>query len=544
MYRLLIVDDEEIITESLYEVFNQSMGEELDICKAFSAKEALNWLGRTRIDIVLSDIRMPGMSGIELMEEIHLYWPRCRVVFLTGYSEFEYAYQAIQKSNVKYLLKTEGYAKVLQTVQEVIREINYDHQINNLVKQSEEQKDALLLAAQGDYFRHYLLDMTAPDEKTTSCLLAKDFERLSIELNAFAPVVMVLARLSYDANLSYSELNEQIAAIRSIWNSLMDQQLKAVPIVDKHGDLLWFLQSSVNSEDKFSQHMIRYVEGTLELVQQSCQHALGIVISFTISGEHCVWAQVVNQYERLRQLQKMNSNETMPVIQIDYARQEDSISYQEALRIAPKVEVMSAHLDAGRSDDFFACFSKLEAYMLDKNDHVHRWVEAYYTVALMLLSHMNRNHLQEQVGEHSKLMRLDEHSSMKEAFQYLKDLSARIFTSQLNDERDRTTLIIDKLCQYIQTHLSEDLSLVRLAELHYFNPSYLSRFFKQERGMKLSEYIDECRLKKAKELLVSADFKVRDVALLVGYEAAHSFTRFFKKSTGMTPQEYRDSLLS
>ena len=61
--------------------------------------------------------------------------------------------------------------------------------------------------------------------------------------------------------------------------------------------------------------------------------------------------------------------------------------------------------------------------------------------------------------------------------------------------------------------------------------------------MKLSEYIEDCRLKKAKQLLSNAELKVRDVSLLVGYEAAHSFTRFFKKSTGMTPQEYRDSLI-
>lgn len=81
MYRLLIVDDEEIITEALYEVLSQSMREELDICKAFSAKEALRWLARTRVDIVLTDIRMPGMSGIELMEEIKTYWPRCRIIF-------------------------------------------------------------------------------------------------------------------------------------------------------------------------------------------------------------------------------------------------------------------------------------------------------------------------------------------------------------------------------------------------------------------------------------------------------------------------------
>jgi two-component system response regulator YesN len=66
MHRLLIVDDEEIITDSLYEVFNQLMSDELEVYRAYTARGALEWLRRTRIDIVLTDIRMPGMSGLEL----------------------------------------------------------------------------------------------------------------------------------------------------------------------------------------------------------------------------------------------------------------------------------------------------------------------------------------------------------------------------------------------------------------------------------------------------------------------------------------------
>ena len=63
LLRLLVVDDEDIITDGLYEVFQRWMPDKLDVCKAYSAKEALNWLQRTRIDIVITDISMPGMSG-------------------------------------------------------------------------------------------------------------------------------------------------------------------------------------------------------------------------------------------------------------------------------------------------------------------------------------------------------------------------------------------------------------------------------------------------------------------------------------------------
>lgn len=100
MFRLLIVDDEEIIVNSLYEIFNSLPEIELDVYKAYSAQEAIDWLSRTRIDIVLSDIMMPEIDGLQLLEEIHKRWPFCKVIFLTGYEKFDYIYGALQIKDV------------------------------------------------------------------------------------------------------------------------------------------------------------------------------------------------------------------------------------------------------------------------------------------------------------------------------------------------------------------------------------------------------------------------------------------------------------
>jgi two-component system, response regulator YesN len=107
MYRLLIADDEEIIVNGLYDIFSNLENLELDVYKAYSGEEAIQWLGRTRIDIALTDINMPEIDGLQLLDEIKKRWSWCRVIFLTGHSEFNYAYKAIQYSNVRYLLKTE-----------------------------------------------------------------------------------------------------------------------------------------------------------------------------------------------------------------------------------------------------------------------------------------------------------------------------------------------------------------------------------------------------------------------------------------------------
>ncbi|MGG4143121.1 response regulator [Paenibacillus algorifonticola] len=541
MLRLLVVDDEDIITDGLYEVFQRWMPDKLDVCKAYSGKEALNWLQRTRIDIVITDISMPGMSGLELSDEIQMYWPRCKIIFLTGYSEFQYAYKAIQMSDVRYLLKTEGYAKITEVVQEVMQEIHQNNQLSALVERSREQMYMLEFMAQGEYIRHLLQKshLLCQDQE----VLVKEFGKLNIDLSPLIPVVMVVGHLSYPAETPYSDRSEMINSARMIGHSYLSEQTRHIGIVDTHGNLLWLLQPSEHVEERFYSHLIRYLEGTLELIQETCLESLGLTIAFTISGASCEWAAVSQQYERLRQLHQMTIADGLSIILTDRTEQLEPSNRKEDSMIAQRTELMQAYLEAGKREKFYEVVEEMTTGMLHPTGNVHRAIESYYSIALVLLSSINRWGLYHQIGDYGKLMRLDEHSSMKEGIAYLHVIADRLFKVKHNGELERTTSVIDRICRYIEEHLSEDLSLVRLAEINYFNPSYLSRFFKQEQGVNLSEYIDSCRLKKARELLRNGELKIREVSSAVGYEAAHSFTRFFKKATGITPQEYRDRFL-
>lgn len=235
MYRLLIVDDEDIITDGLYEVFNRYHPERLDVCKAYSAKEALGWMSRTRIDIVLTDIAMPGMNGLELSEEIQKYWPRCRVVFLTGHSEFEYAYRAIQMTNVRYVLKTEGYGKVIDTVQAVLDEMDRARHDSLLLEQSREQLLAYRFMAQGDYMRHLLQNSRVLCRDAG--VMVREFGKLDIGLDPAQPVVLVLGRISYPEGRTYTERSEILSSVRMAWDTYFSDRARSMGIIDKHGDL-------------------------------------------------------------------------------------------------------------------------------------------------------------------------------------------------------------------------------------------------------------------------------------------------------------------
>lgn len=102
---------------------------------------------------------------------------------------------------------------------------------------------------------------------------------------------------------------------------------------------------------------------------------------------------------------------------------------------------------------------------------------------------------------------------------------------------------VKEICRYIDEHAGDkDLSLRELSEQVYLTPSYLSSLFSKTMGMTVGQYITSARIKKACELLKDPEYKLYQVAELVGYDDPKYFTRLFKKKTGMTPSEYRDKL--
>lgn len=124
----------------------------------------------------------------------------------------------------------------------------------------------------------------------------------------------------------------------------------------------------------------------------------------------------------------------------------------------------------------------------------------------------------------------------------LRSLSDWLFNETDNSGTQRFRQTVYAIHQYIDEHLGDDLSINALAEIVYLNPVYLSRAYRQATGNKLSEYVLARRMKKAKQLLLQPGKKVSEIAYQVGFESAAHFSRVFKKVTGKSPQEYRDSI--
>ncbi|WP_219837024.1 helix-turn-helix domain-containing protein [Paenibacillus sp. R14(2021)] len=535
MYRLLIVDDEEMITDGLYETLT-GCGLDLDLCKAYSGREALNWLHRTRVDIVLSDIRMPGIDGMQLLSIIKRNWPHCRLIFLTGYSDFDSVYRAIQTPDVQYLLKSEGYPKVIQAVGQAVAELDDSLRVNDLIQQAQEKLKTLEVLARGEYFRHLLHGANpAPS-------LAADFRKLNIPLEADRPVYVAQGDLFHASSTvsSYANRHESAMAVMLLAESLLKGQARSLGMIDRFGDPVWLIQESTDRADgneaEEGASVLPYLVGQFELIQQACLKSLDLSVAVTLGNRPSDWMKLSSTYDKMRRQRQTRTGDGALMVQT-VNLEASCCTKQRSPR--DKSDALSAHLDAGRRDEFLLVFDELTES--ERDNGAPYLLELYYTISLVLLSYINRWELENQVSGVSALMRRDEFVSWKEAFSFLRTTAKTLFELRSSGESNRAAEAILKVRAYIEEHLDEDLSLVRLAGYIHFNPSYLSRLFKQECGVNLSDYIETARIERAKELLRNDELKVLEVGFRVGYEASQSFSRFFKKAMGVTPQEYREA---
>ncbi len=297
LYRILVVDDEELITDSLAGMLAEAPQYELDVYKAYSGSEALELLNEQQFDIVVSDICMPGISGIGLAQKIREKWPLCHVIFQTGYDDFQYAQQAIRQRVTHYILKSEGDEVLLAAIGECIRRLEEDARKQaDLIRVQEENRVYKAMIRRKQIQNLFRFDQ----EKE---------ENFSIDLKK--PVFLLAGRSSEKmeeaVGLAVDEvLKEKIAyAVRSemAW---LDKKV-----------IIWILQQE---EKKDLPYAAAVVKGMAEGFCHVLRYRFGIAFSFVFQEKEIEWSQVAEKLERLRQIatNRLNPDKQLVMAGVEY----------------------------------------------------------------------------------------------------------------------------------------------------------------------------------------------------------------------------------
>lgn len=549
MYRLLIVDDLPVIVDGLLELFEQTEHLDLEVMKAYSGEEALEVLSQHRIDIVLSDIKMSGIEGIELLQEIKLQWPECKVIFLTGYNDFQYAKSAITLGAFDYLLKVESDDKIIQAVERAIKKIEEEQDQAQMILRAQSKMRIAMPSLQKEYVWGLF-----QGKHITEPQLAEAFREIDIPLDAALPVYLLIGRIdAWKEMFTGSDKALLAYALQNIGDEYLSAHVRCFSVGFETTKIVWMIQpkadNGLNADTNTSEwkRAHRLVSDNLKTIQSTCKRLLHLSVSFLIGVEAVEWKRLSDRFHEIKyglaQGHGLFHEAIMTDKDIQRAEEQDKAkSYHDGFFHA-RVQLLMSCLDNNNREQFNKLFVELTDIWKEPDTSYERKVELYHSLSAMFLAHINKNkdireYLNTQLNL-DQLFRQGDTTSWEELIPYYWQIADSFFEWNAFKGTELPAEVVNKVHRYIEEQIADDISLTALADYVGLNPSYLSRLYKQITGFGLSKYVNDYRNLIAKDMLLNTSMKVGEIAAKLGYNSALAFIRFFKKQNDMTPQDFR-----
>jgi len=549
MYRLLIVDDEHHVVNWLADLFEMDQVYEFDIYKAYSGKEALAFLQKTRMDLLLLDIQMPKLNGLSLAEQILAEWSSCHIIFLTGYNNFEYIYKASKMENISYLLKSESDNVIVDAVHQTITKIEFDKQATLFRMQMHDHALLHKHLFQKDILKDVIMGKNIPNLEYYVKKL-----HMTLTIDAKKPVFFSYMKINWQhMNDSYPDYSKVLIQILNLMDCQLHDKYNYAMIDMNRSILLWLFQSHESESTTLTSPFISLKNIMDDIVIQCHEQLHYSVISVLYSSEIAL-NELHNAYICMQEYDSANlphmiyENFFSAVYRKSNSKDLHSYStsqHENSLIIDTALSALHNQLYQGNDNDFMYNLKKIsDFYAVEKSMHNLRALETYLNISALLLGYINQYHLQEKLAMKISLYNLydlNEYTNWHNAYQYLLRLTQILFEESSLNEYNRKFELITYIKQYIQEHLSENLSLSMLSEKFNYNSSYISHIFKQTTGIGISEYITMTRIELANKLLLTTNNSISDIADATGFDTAQYFSYVYKKRTGISPTDYRIS---
>lgn len=505
MYKLLIVDDERNIRLGIRAMISREFPESFTFMLASNGEEALTLLKNEQIDIMFTDIKMPTMDGIALVQEIQKLDRKPEVVMISGYDDFEYAKEAIKYRVKDYLLKPINRDELKNTVNQVLNELITDKQ--NQFDFDEYTSNQL----------NYIFLNPKISEDEIEAIAAK----LPIALFGDGYYVGALTCLTSDAE-------DQASWVKGILTNYCNEPPQnTLCFHDKDGNVVM-----ITTEDSVFTKLINHLplrnvsigvsgkENSIRKIKTAYEQAIFSLKShFILPGRSMIWYEEVSNHfigdvqpppiDELKKISNMigtNRDQEirihlLEVLNIDVISAY-GLKYMEALHDAINRIIL---------DEAFKRLGEESIEILKRYDkvgdiyHFERFYDYFYELEnLILLLH-----------EYSKQLKL-------------------VYSEQK---------YMEKAIKYIHENYNKDLNLAVVSNYVSLNYSYFSHMFKVYTGQNFVDYLKKIRIEQAKILLKNLELKIFEVGTIVGYKNPKRFTKVFRELEGISPKEYQEGFL-
>lgn len=519
---ILIVDDDAHVVRSIQKNIDWKALDVDTVYTANSARQARSVLEVYDVDVLLSDIEMPQASGLDLLEWVRQKDLRVEAIFLTSYANFEYARRAISLESLEYFLKPVDYDKLTDGLRRALGKAraNRQNHLNKAQSESWKKSRPEILS----YFWKQVVDGHYRSDPAALLKFMQDNLLPYSSESRFIP--MLIKPLDRNGALDEYIPTDLTHDLQSCVHGLFDEKNHLPSILILEGGC-WVLlleecppTCSPVSLERLADELIRGIRARF------------CIDLFCGIGDCCF---IYELYQSLHDIQEMLDDNVQCVNQVlflhGYERRE--IPYDAEL-----VNALKAHLDENNLPAFVrAAQSCLDELVKKRRVNTQILKLFRLDVTQMIYAYLHQAHIQ----THEFFGSPDSERYYENAIASVEDMKAyvRRLASVSDQSTRREKSVVDLLLEYIDEHYQSEISRSDLAQAVYLNQDYVSRLFKKEVGQSISSYIISKRMAHARALLRDSRIPINEISTRVGYDSFAYFSKLFKKSEGVSPNEYR-----
>jgi two-component system response regulator YesN len=530
MVKILLVDDEPRQVRALANILTK-LEPDSEVYTAGDGREALDFILQNRIDILMTDIRMPVMDGIELIERLSELGQKIRIVILSGYGEFEYAQKAIRFGVQDYLVKPISRDNLTELMQKFVQGIREDRE--QLQSQEELKKK---------------LDSTLPvylDRQLNKWIRGGlDGEGLG-EIASIFPYkgcgAVIVTHLGKPYGSGPDAGGEQKDNLLRELKYLLKDALKPLGHSISFGleGFPELLATVINSDEPFQFTGQEHWKRLKDLIGHvKNEHGITITLGLSRFSEN-IFEEVGERFsEALAAAERRFFAGRGTILSFDGTRSELSRTFNPGTLEAELSEAVR-HGDTGTVASIVGkAFEKVnENSSCEPQRLKEEWEHLALNQIKVLLPFQTEEEYNRLVQEtKADIAGCEDYRELWHSVNNILGRTAGLFVRESSRNSDAS---IEKCKKYLDASYMKEITLETVAQRYHFNPSYFSNLFKNSVGIGFSEYLNSIRIRNAQRLLKQTDGSMADIAAKVGFRDPAYFNRAFKRQTGLSPLKYR-----
>jgi two-component system response regulator YesN len=491
--------------------------------------ECIQRMSTDRFDLVITDINMPIMDGIAVIDSICKYYPEVEVIVISGYDDYDYVHSSLKKGAIDYILKSKLDKRILCEVLETVRDKIIER--NKIMCHSKIQSEQL---SKGRSFMLYFLVHDIISGNIPYKEVELELGKLGVHFR-FTNFVLCYIEVQNFPSLRQRKKDQVIKSYIGLVEKIIIEEAHGLVTNLEQERFITFIDFG---KAKSSLLMIQLLAGMLSRICSSSDKYMNFHTSIAVSDLCCNYDKIPELFQRTKKSLENRFYEDQQIVwqndEMLIAESQMSLSISEKEKILRLLEVRDKEGIFHFLDDFFDECRK-------KNVSVCSVQEIVAELISIAIQFCRKHSLEVMRDELEKIQLLDDYVNKK--FMGLCNLVKQTYEkvlleyTNLHEERGNNPYVIIAM-KYINSYYRKRISLTETAEYVGVSAQYLSRLIKEEYKKGFTEILNEMRVEIACEMIRSHNYKVKEIVEKAGFSNYNYFFKVFKDITSLTPIEY------